>query len=397
MAFGVQASGFVVKSQTEILDSLITRAKASPKLGPNLDYSSASPIGQLLGLMAGEIAELWELGQQVYSSNDPEAAIDVPLDNILSITGTVRPEEKASRSLQQTVTIEDGVALPTGQLISPVGRPDIFFALDVAVENTTGDTATFPCTLTCTVPGEINVAADLLTEIATPIAGWLSTTNAVDVTPGRDAGSNQEARALRAIELFARGGSTVGAIRARAQRVEGVITNTVLENASSVPSGGLPPHSFAVVYDDGETPVVDADEMAQAIYDTRPAGIASQGSSTGTATDPEDESLHSERRRRVTRKPVFVAVTITTSASFPFDGVQKVKEAIAERGDSYQVGEDVVREYLRAACFTIPGVVDVPDIFISFFDPPTGEANLSIGPFERAAFDTSGIEVEVSA
>lgn len=393
MAFGVQASGFIVKAQTEVQDSLIARAKAAPALGPNLDYSSASPIGQLLGLMAGEIAELWELGQQVYSSNDPEGATGVPLDNILSLTGTVRPEEKASRSLQQTVTIEDGVTLTAGLLVSPVDRPDIFFELDANVENTSGDTATLPCTLTCTVPGEINVAAGLLTAIATPVAGWISTTNTVDVTPGRDAGSNQEARALRAVELFARGGSTVGAIRAKAQRVEGVLTNTVLENATSAAAEGLPPHSFSVVYDDGETPVVDADEMAQAVYDTRPAGIASQGSHTGTATDPEDGSLHVERRRRVTRKAVFIEVSLVTSASFPFDGVQKIKEAIATRGDGYQVGETVVREYLRAACFTIPGVVDVPDIFISFFDPPDGETNLDIGPFERAAFDTSWIEV----
>ena len=101
--FGVKSTGFVAKTQTDTNESLITRARAKAALGPNLDYSSQSPLGQLLALVAGELAEVWELGQQVYSSNDPEAAVGVPLDNVMSITGSTRPEEAPSRSLHQKI------------------------------------------------------------------------------------------------------------------------------------------------------------------------------------------------------------------------------------------------------------------------------------------------------
>lgn len=392
--FGVKASGFVIKTQTDCFDSLVTRARASQALGPNLDYSSQSPLGQLLGLIAGELAEVWELGQGVYASNDPEAAVGVPLDNVMSITGSTRPEEAFSRSLHQTVTIEDGTTINAGALISPVGRPDIFFALDETVENTSGDDATIPCTFTCTIAGPINVAAGVLTEIANPQVGWLSTTNSQDVSPGRDAGSNQEARQLRIVELFTRGSSTVGAIRASMQKVDGVLATTVLENPTNHHANGLPPHSFAGIFDDGDSPTADDDEMAQAIYDKRPAGIGGEGTGGGTATDPVDESLHAEKHTRVTRLDVYISLQVETSSSFPFDGLQQIREAIVAIGDQYESGETVVRQRLITACFTVAGVVDVPVFTLGFLVDPEGTSNLDVGTYERATFDTSRIEVE---
>ncbi len=394
--FGVKESGYVTKPQITIFESLVQRARDSAALGPNLDYSSQSPLGQLLYLVAGELVECWELGADVYASNDPEAAVGVPLDNVMSITGSTRPEESFSRSLHQTITLEDGTTVNAGALISPAGRPDIFFALDETVSNTSGFDATLPCTFTCTIAGPVNVAAGVLTEIANPQVGWLSTTNSQDVSPGRDAGSNQEARQLRVVELFSRGSSTVGAIRANAIKVDGVLAATVLENPTNAASGGLPPHSFAVVFDDGDSPTTDDDEMAQAIYDKRPAGIGSQGGDSGTAVDPVDESEHTERHTRVTRRDVYIVLTLETSSSFPFDGLAKVREAIVALGDEYQSGETVVRQRLITACFTVAGVVDVPTFTLGFFVDPEGEANLEVGIHERATFDTSRVDVEVA-
>jgi hypothetical protein len=395
--YGVKESGFVTKPQTAIFDSLVTRARNSPALGPNLDYSSQSPLGQLLGLVAGELVEGWELGGDVYASNDPEAAVGVPLDNVMSITGSTRPEESFSRSLHQTVTIEDGTTINAGALISPVGRPDIFFALDETVTNTSGINATLPVTFTCTIAGPVNVAAGVLTEIANPQVGWLSTTNVQDVSPGRDAGSNQEARQLRVVELFSRGSSTVGAIRASVVKVDGVLAATVLENPTNTPGvNGLPPHSFAAVFDDGDSPTADDDEVAQAVYDKRPAGIGSQGGDGGTAVDPVDDSEHAERHTRVTRRDVYIVLTLETSSSFPFDGLQKVREAIVALGDEYQSGESVVRQRLITACFTVAGVVDVPTFTLGFFVDPIGTANLEVGTYERATFDTSRVDVEIA-
>jgi uncharacterized phage protein gp47/JayE len=394
--FGVQDSGYGTKTQADILDSLKTRAKASPALGPNLDYSSASPLGQLFGLIAGALAEFEELNASVYASNDPEAATGVPLDNVMSITGTTRPAAAPSRSLSQTVNLDAGVTLNQADaLIYPAGRPDVVFQMDQAsVTNSLGIAADVPCTFTCLTDGPINVDAGVLTGITNPILGWNSTTNATDVVPGRDVGTNQEARALRSVELQTRGGSTVGAIRSHVSEIDGVLTVSVLENTGDAPDArGVPAHSFAVVLDDGVVPAVADDTIAQTIYDTRPAGIAGDGDTAGTATDPTTGDESTEDFRRVTQRAVYIVGTLTVSSSFPVDGLQQVKDALKARGDGYEVGETVVALFLRAACFNVAGVVDVPTFTLDFHSLPVNTGNLTVGTFERATFDTSRITV----
>jgi hypothetical protein len=75
------------------------------------------------------------------------------------------------------------------------------------------------------------------------------------------------------------------------------------------------------------------------------------------------------------------------------DGLQQVKDALKARGDTYAVGEDVVALFLRAACFNVAGVVDVPTFTLDFVPSPVNTGNLTIGTFERATFDTSLITV----
>lgn len=397
--FGVTDAGYVIKAQTDILASLIARAKAAPLLGPNLDYSSASPLGQLLGLISGELAECEEHNAQVYAANDPEAATGAPLDNVCSITGTSRPDAAPSRSLSQTVNLDAGFTLnQSDALISPAGRPDLIFQMDQdSVTNPGGSAADIPCTFTCLTDGPINADAGQLTSIINPILGWNSTTNTADVIPGRDVALDPELRALRTIELFTRGGSTVGAIRAHVQEVSGVLTSGVLENTSDAPDAdGVPAHSFAVVLDDGAVPAAADNDVAQAIYDTRPAGIAGDGTDSGTATDSGDESTHLEHFRRNERKPVYIVATLTVSASFPVDGLQQVKDALKARGDGYAVGEDVVALFLRAACFNVAGVVDVPTFTLDFSPAPVNTGNLTVTTFQRATFDTSLITVSAA-
>lgn len=395
-AYGVQENGYVIKTQVEIYASLVARAQAAPNLGPDLDYSSASPLGQLLGLIAAELAEVYEVDEATYSSGDPEAAIGVALDNICSITGTTRPAADYSRSLSQTVNLDAGATLNQADaFISPAGRPDVLFQMDQAsVANSSGIAADVPCTFTCTTVGAINVAAGSLSVIASPQTGWNSTTNAQDVIAGRSVGLDPETRALRTVELYTRGSSSTGAIRAHIAQVPGVESAVVLENTTdTVDANGLLPHSFVGLLDDGAVPAADDDAVAQAVYDTRAAGIGSQGSSSGTATDSEDGSTHTEQFQRATRKPIYISLTLTTSASFPVDGRDQVKAAIKAAGDNLTEGEDVVALFMRSKAFNVAGVVDVPAFTLGFSPSPVGTSNLSIGVYERATFDTSLIVV----
>jgi uncharacterized phage protein gp47/JayE len=397
--YGVTPAGFVIKPQTAIYAAVVAKLKAAPAWGPDIDYSTNSPIGQMINALLDNPAELWELGATLYANDDPEAAVGVPLDNLSSISGTTRPDESFSVAKNVLLNLDAGATVTAGSLVSPAGRPDVFFELDADVTNTGGSAADVPGNFTCSVAGPVNVAAGQLTVIATPLSGWNSVTNPTDVVPGRDVASNQELRALRTTELFTRGSATVGAIKAAATEVSGVLSASVLENTGdTADSNGLPPHSFVAIVDDGAVPAAADNDIALAIIENRAAGIPSDGSQSGTANDDSGDA-HTEHFERVTRRNVYIDCTLTVNAStFPSDGLAQVQAQIVARGNGLAVAEDVIALYIRAAAFNVAGVVDVPTftLKIGTAPGPTDTSNLPIGTYERSSWDTSRVVVALA-
>ena len=78
MAYGLQLEGFVPKPQDVIKTELDTAYKDTfgAQLGSNPDGSipADSVAGQRIGLHAERMAELWEVGQALASSKDPDGA-----------------------------------------------------------------------------------------------------------------------------------------------------------------------------------------------------------------------------------------------------------------------------------------------------------------------------------
>lgn len=388
--YGVTDAGFVIKPQTVIQSGIVSAASAAPALGPDLDYSTASPLGQHIGLFSASLAELWELAALVYASADPEAARGVALDNVCSLTGTTRPGARPS-TVALTLNLDDGTTVTAGSFVSPAGRPTVVFTIDADVSNTSGITANFPALATCTVDGPINVAAGQMTVIGSVTAGWNSVTNAEDAVPGRYVADNAELRALRTEQLFQRGGSTAGAIQADVLSVSGVLSVIVLNNKTdSGDANGLPPHSYEVILDDGEIPAADDDEIAQAIFDTAPAGIAGGGTSSGSAFDAAGNE-YAVPFSRVERKNVYIDLTLEVNSHFPTNGLDLVKAAIVAAGNAYNPGDTAVALYLRSQAFTVAGVIDVPTFTLGWTPSPVGTSNLVVSFRQRNTFDTSRI------
>ena len=397
--YGVTPAGFVIKPQTEIYKSIVAKLKAAPAWGPDIDYSTNSPIGQMINALLDNPAELWELGAALYANDDPDAAVGVPLDNLSSISGTTRPGESFSVAKGVTLNLNAGVTVTAGSLVSPAGRDSVYFSLDADVTNSGGSPADVLGDFTATTAGPINVAAGQLSVIANPVTGWNSVSNPTDVIPGRDVASNQELRALRSTELYTRGSGTVGAIRAAATAVAGVLSASVLENTGDTADGnGLPPHSFVAIIDDGAVPAAADNDVAAAILENRSAGIPSDGTTSGTANDDSGDA-HTEHFERVTRRDIYITCTLTVNAtSFPSDGLAQVQAAIVARGDGLKVAEDVIALFIRAAAFGVAGVVDVPTFKLKIGTPPgTGDtSNLPIGTYERSSWDTSRVTVTLA-
>ncbi len=396
---GVLPEGFVTKSLAEIRADIVARLVESPDVGPSQDYSDTDPLGQIIGALASEIAELWELGYAVHTSGDPEGALDVALDQLLALAGSERIGARASTATC-TMNLDAGALVPAGSLISVDGRPDIQFSLDEDVENTGGVAADFDGEFTCTVDGPVGANADTLTVIDSAVSGWNSVTNPEDAVRGRNAANNVEFRQRWADERARAGSTTVAAIRAAlldtetTPEFETIEKVLVLQNKTSAyDANGLPPHSVEAIIDDGNVPSVDNDLIAQVLWDRGTAGgIDTHGDESGTATDSE-ENPQTMYFSRVTRREIYIEIEVDTGSAFPTDGVAKLKTKLAEVGNLYDVEEDVIAQFIKLQAFSIAGVLDVPAFAIGFSASPVTETNLPIGYRERAVFDTTRIEV----
>ena len=393
--YGVTPQGFNKKTLEILLSDIAAAQRAT--FGEAFDTSTSTPQGQLNGTFASALAEAWELLEAAYHGFDPDAAADYLLTVLAGLTGTER-RPAAPSTVALTLNLNAGATVNAGALIAHASRPDIVFELDAPVTNGGGSPASFPGTATCTRTGPVPALAGSLTVIVNAVSGWNTVTNPTDAVEGRDVDNDILLRQRREAQLALRGGSTAAAIRADLLDVASepalatVRDVSVLENTTDSVVSGAPPHSIEVLIDDGDTPSVDDDLIAQIIFDGKAAGIATYGAESGTATD-ENGDTHTINFSRAELKPVYIDVALTTTDAFPVDGAAQVKQALIDAGANYRIGDLVIALHLRAAALSVAGVIDVPTFELGFSASPSGTANLDPGLRARATFDSTNITI----
>lgn len=85
---GLTDDGFEIKRLDEIKTEMEDDFKTS--FGDDTDVSDESVNGQLIGSLAKPLAEVWELAQAVYSSQDPNQATKISLDRTSQLTAITR-------------------------------------------------------------------------------------------------------------------------------------------------------------------------------------------------------------------------------------------------------------------------------------------------------------------
>lgn len=387
---GVTDEGFEVETVDTIKTAVEDELKV--KFGASFNVRSTSVAGIIIGVIAQKLADLWDAAEAIYGSQYPETAFGQSLDQLGTLTGAQRlPAERSTSPVGITGT--NGTLIPLGSRI----------------KNT--DTGTFwQTTEDVTIPvagattglvesedyGEIIGLAGTLNEIDTVIAGWTAVNNEEDAETGRDVETDAQFRLRRAQLLTSQGKGTIDAIRADVLAVAGVLEATVYENVNdTVDADGLPGHSFEVVarLDDS----VVEQEIFDAIWASKPAGISAYGSVTGSAEDSAGTS-HLLAYTETADVNIYVALTATTTGGDGFDddaeGIAAIKLAIVNFAeDEYGSGDDVVKQRVQAQPFDVLGVVDVPTLKIDRYASPTATSNIAIDRRSIAAFDSSRIDV----
>lgn len=131
MAFGITATGFNKKrladSKTEIEDSF----KAA--FGQNVNLRSETVFGQMIGIMAERESKVWDMAEDVYNSQYPNNSEDTNLDNVSSITGSIRKGATKSAVIGQLMLGTPGTIIPINSIMSVVGNSLARFLTDSAV------------------------------------------------------------------------------------------------------------------------------------------------------------------------------------------------------------------------------------------------------------------------
>ncbi len=442
MDYGLTATGFVPKTLEIILDDLTAAVRSVIGVLPT------GTLLKFLGILAERYAELWELLELVYASQDPDSVAGQAQDALNAITGTTREAAKES-TVTLTLTGTPLTLVPdeskakrivTGDKFQTIGDVTIIAATTwvtatayVAGDRRTNAGRVYVCIIggtsgsgptttaeditdntahwryigegtgvvdvaaKATVTGPVEAISGEITEIDTPVVGWESVKNLRDADVGSDIESNEEYRVRREEELAQAGTGTGPAIRAAMRdpnNVPGVISVTVFVNDTDLTDvDGMPPKSVEVLIRGGE----DAD-IGQVLLDNVSGGIETYGNTSVFVTD--DEGFEQELFfSRPIEKLIYVDATyVKIAAKYPSDGDAQTKASIVAYGDEQESGVDVVASRLFSEIFKTAGVKDVTQVLISVHptNPPVSSTTITIAPRELAVFDTSRITLHTS-
>lgn len=383
---GLTAAGFELKRLETILTEINDAMKAI--FGENLNVDPESPDGQVNGVMAETFANLWELAQLVYDAYIPSNSTGVPLSELVQLNAILRKQELPS-TVTLSVTGTNGTFIPLGSLASTDDGTVFSTDAEITIAGGVGSSAS-----TATETGPLTAVAGTITNIDTPITGWDTVTNAADATVGQYVETDSELRARRIRSIETTATSVLESILAAVLEIEDVEDAKIFDNETDiVDPDGLDPHSFLVVVEGG-----DDTEIAQVIYNKKPLGIPTNGTTTEVIVDSQGYN-HDIKFSRPT--PIDIYVKVTLEPGLTYDGDLVVKQAIIDYADGVLIegkGFGIADDVIYSEMFTpinqpSLGVASVTELLIDTVSPPTGEVTIDIEFDEKSSFELANITI----
>jgi hypothetical protein len=424
--YGVTPTGFVQKPNTEILSEI--QADVAGAAGQQVDQGPTSSVSQLHAGMVKQLGELWSAGAALANVINRGAATGALLDNIGSLTGTIRNAPFPS-SVECLCMFSAPGTYPAGSLVAFVSRvPTCQFSNESAIVVPSGTTSGNPYTAT-----EAFVSADDGPDMANaliaagtgsltamvPVAGWTSVVDLATPSVGSTGELDPSYRVRQVTELSAAGSCTPSAIVAAVEEalsaagVRPTPTVTYSENTGNAfDVNGLPPRSFQILVFDGLAPNVAVNNpiIAEAIWLNKPAGALPVGNVSVAVIDSMGVS-RTVSFARTQIVPVYMSITvaIAPNASQP-PIVAAVQTALvaASQGQPFTMyggtlspapgaastlasGQDVIVNAFRAIAQGQAGVLDVPSITVGLAPNPGGSTNIAVGALQIAALQTPAV------
>lgn len=169
-SFGLLSQGFVLKTVQDLLEEIEQEQRQA--FGPAIDTTADSVLGQLNGVVAGQLAQLWEVAQALSAAVNPDFASGAALDAVAAISGAVRlPATPSLATLN--LLLNDGTSLPAGRIVS-VGATGPQYETTEVASNSSGQVAHVEVAAQATSLGPTPGNAQSIDTIVTPAGGWFA-------------------------------------------------------------------------------------------------------------------------------------------------------------------------------------------------------------------------------
>lgn len=368
---GLTEKGYVMPTYEEILNRQIEKAKSL--FGENINTDTTSILGKFIRITTDELLSVYELVNDTYYARFPQYATGVQLDRLGTFAGITR---NLATPAQHRITISgtEGYEVPSGFLVGTTTGITFYTVVPV----TLGATPT-SATVLCTENGSIDNVSNI-TEIINPDGNVSGITYVSLMVAGEDVETDKAFYSRLTEAIAGSGNTTSGAIIGSVSKVPGVHKVNLVENDTDQERDGIPARSFEV-YVDGDS-ASDYD-IAKAIFDKKPVGIPTYGTTTVTVSDAGGY-LHTVKFSRTVKVSIEIKMWLVTTNTFEDDGTEQIEEAVMAK--DFSNDDDIVLSTLYGDIYAVEGVKEIVDL----------EARYKVGEGEWSEWSADNITTSAS-
>ena len=320
----IDGTGMHIPLYQEIVDKLVEDMKQI--FGDDIYLEADSQDYQQISIFARMIYDSYNLALLAYNNRTPKDAIGIGLDNIVALAGIQRKPATAS-TVVLTITGDDGTKISNGEVSDDNGN-----CWELPDEVIIPSNGTIDVTATSKEKGNVSALPNTVTNINTPVYGWLSVTNKQASSAGIDVENDFELRGRFSLSVLGPSSSIFESLQESLAAIPGVTRVRGYENDTSATStgtvppnvpAGIPSHTISFVVEGGN----DVD-VATELYMKKTPGCGTFGTTTVKLQSVTGNILAINfYRPRYTN--VKVKVTIKQLDGYTSDYVDKMQEAVS--------------------------------------------------------------------
>lgn len=320
----VDGTGMHIPLYQEIVDKLVEDMKQI--FGDDIYLEADSQDYQQISIFARMIYDSYNLALLAYNNRTPKDAVGIGLDNIVALAGIQRKPATAS-TVVLTITGVDGTKISNGEVSDDNGN---YWELpDEVIIPSNG---IIDVTATSKEKGNVFALPNTITNINTPVYGWLSVTNKQASSAGIDVENDFELRGRFSLSVLGPSSSIFESLQESLAAIPGVTRVRGYENDTSATSTGtvppnvppgIPSHTISFVVEGGN----DVD-VATELYMKKTPGCGTFGTTTVKLQSVTGNIL-AVNFYRPKYTNVKVKITIKQLDGYTSDYVDKMQEAVS--------------------------------------------------------------------